>query len=183
MDYLTSDLHLDHGNIIEYCNRPFDSVEDMNEVLVENWNSIIDTGDEVLFGGDLTISSNTADLLDWFDRLNGNLVFIIGNHDGTVLDTLDNVSFFEHYQFEYGDHRFYAVHDPLDAPANFSGWVLHGHHHNNWPDEYPFVNPVDRRVNLSVELIDYAPITMSTLLECIREQRYLGELSEADRGK
>lgn len=173
MDYVISDLHLDHGNIIDYCNRPFDSVEKMNEQLVANWNEVIDPGDEVLFGGDLTISSNLGTLLDWLEQLNGELIYLIGNHDGCVIDTLDDVHFFEHYQFEYKGMRFYGVHNPENAPQNFSGWVIHGHHHNNWPDKFPFVNPQHRRINISVELIDYRPLPMDQLLTIIqRMERY-----------
>jgi calcineurin-like phosphoesterase family protein len=64
MDYLISDLHLDHDNIIDYCDRPFSSVDEMNEALVEHWNDTIDPSDEVLYGGDLTIRSSAAALLD-----------------------------------------------------------------------------------------------------------------------
>jgi len=42
MDYLVSDIHLDHDNIIDYCDRPFSSVEEMNETLVEHWNAVVD---------------------------------------------------------------------------------------------------------------------------------------------
>ncbi|WP_267643703.1 metallophosphoesterase [Haloarchaeobius amylolyticus] len=180
MDYLVSDLHLDHGNIIEYCDRPFDSVEEMNETLVENWNTVVDPGDEVLFGGDLTISYDEGDLLHWLEALNGELVFLVGNHDGTVFDSLDGVGFFEHYQFEYGGHRFYAVHDPVDAPPNVPGWVLHGHHHNNWPDEFPFVDPEERRVNFSVELLDYRPLAMETLVSYLADGTRYADRAAAD---
>ncbi|MDB2253066.1 metallophosphoesterase [Halorubrum ezzemoulense] len=90
MDYLISDLHLNHDNIIDYCDRPFGSVEEMNETLVEHWNDSIDPGDEVLYGGDLTIRSSAAALLDWLDELNGEIVFLLGNHDGTVLEEFDS---------------------------------------------------------------------------------------------
>lgn len=96
MDYLVSDLHLDHGNIIDYCGRPFESVEAMNETVVENWNAVVNPNDEVLYGGDLTISWSNTDLLDWLDQLNGEIVFLLGNHDGTVIEELDHVNFFDH---------------------------------------------------------------------------------------
>jgi predicted phosphohydrolase len=84
VEYLISDFHLDHGNIIDYCDRPFGSVEAMNETLVERWNTAVGSDDEVLYGGDLTIRSSAAALLNWFDELNGEVVFLLGNHDGTV---------------------------------------------------------------------------------------------------
>ncbi|WP_226023701.1 metallophosphoesterase [Halomicrobium salinisoli] len=180
MDYLASDLHLDHGNIIDYCDRPFDSVEAMNAALVERWNDVVDPGDEVLFGGDLTISSDAADLLGWLEELDGEFAFLLGNHDGTVLEGLDGVDFFEHYQFERDGRRFYAVHDPADAPGSVDGWLLHGHHHNNWPDEFPFVDPEACRVNLSVELLGYRPLSMDDLVTYLdRDERY-ADRTEAD---
>ena len=51
--FLTSDLHLDDKSIIEYCNRPFKDEKEMNEVLVENWNSVVNNGDMVINIGHL----------------------------------------------------------------------------------------------------------------------------------
>lgn len=165
MDYLISDLHLDHDNIIEYCNRPFDSVEEMNDALVEHWNAAVDPADEVLYGGDLTIRQSAAALLDWLEQLNGEIVFLLGNHDGTVLDELDGVDFVEEVRFEHRGVPFHAVHDPADAPSNPTGWVLHGHHHNNWPERFPFVDHGSRRVNFSVELLEYKPLATDRLVD------------------
>ena len=60
MDYLISDFHLDHDNIIDYCDRPFDSVAAMNETLVEHWNATVGPGESVLYGGDLTIRDQSV---------------------------------------------------------------------------------------------------------------------------
>ncbi|WP_096394029.1 metallophosphoesterase [Halorubrum trapanicum] len=165
MEYLVSDLHLDHDNIIDYCDRPFGSVEEMNETLVERWNRVVDPTDEVLYGGDLTIRSSAGALLDWLDELNGELVFLIGNHDGTILERLDGVQFVEEFRFERRGVPFHAVHDPADGPSNPKGWVLHGHHHNNWPDRFPFIDHDARRVNISIELLDYRPLATDRLVD------------------
>jgi len=165
MDYLVSDLHLDHNNIIEYCNRSFSSVEKMNQTLVERWNATVDPDDDVLYGGDLTIRTSAAALLDWLEKLNGQIIFLLGNHDNTVLEGLENVSFVEEYTFEHRGVPFTAIHDPEAGPSNPKGWLLHGHHHNNWPDQFPFVDHDTRRVNFSVELLDYRPLAIDRVVD------------------
>lgn len=45
MKYILSDTHLGHESIIEYCDRLFGSVEEMNEQLVANWNELVNEHD------------------------------------------------------------------------------------------------------------------------------------------
>jgi len=115
MEYLISDLHLDRDNIIDYCDRPFSTVEAMNEQLVDNWNAEVDPNDTVLYGGDLTIRTSAAALLDRLDELNGEIVFLLGNHDGTILENLDRVQFVDEVRFTHRGVPFHAVHDPAES--------------------------------------------------------------------
>lgn len=177
MQYVVSDLHLDHDNIIEYCDRPFDSVEEMNRALVDRWNAVVEPDDEVILVGDLTISSNAGTFIDWIDALAGEIVLVTGNHDDVVVPNLDGLHVFDHYQFEHGEYRFYCVHDPADARTNWSGWTIHGHHHNNYPDRFPFVDPDRRFVNVSVELLDYAPLSVEVLCSILDDGERVGVLS------
>lgn len=165
MDYLISDPYFDHDTIIDYCDRPFRSVKKMNKRLVEHGNTRTGSNDEVVYGGDLTIYTSAAVRLDWLDELNGEIVFLLGNHDGTVLEGLDRVQFVEEFQFKHRGVPFHVVHDPADGPSNPKGWLLHGHHHNNWPDRVPFVDHDTRRVNFSVELLDYRPLATDRLVD------------------
>jgi len=181
MDYIISDLHLGHGNIIEYCDRPFDSVEEMNQTLVENWNAAIGPGDEVLFGGDLTVSWANTHLLDWLDRLHGELVFLIGNHDETVFSEVDGVDFIQQFRFEHRGAPFHAVHDPADGPSSPTGWLFHGHYHNNWSDEFPFVDHDERRVNFSVELLGYRPLATDRLVDYLACGERFADRAAAER--
>lgn len=57
MIYFTSDLHLGHKNIIRLCNRPFSSIEEMDAVLIENWNRKVHQNDTVYILGDLMFRS------------------------------------------------------------------------------------------------------------------------------
>ena len=55
MRYWTSDLHLSHANIIDFCNRPYDSVDEMNEDIIRIWNETVSNDDEVWVLGDLAM--------------------------------------------------------------------------------------------------------------------------------
>ncbi len=169
MTYLISDLHFDHENVIEYCNRPFADVEDMNQTLLTNWNRVVSEDDEVIFGGDLTISGSVSAFLEWIDQLQGEIIFLVGNHDDVVFRNLDRVHIYDHYQLQYGDYEFYCTHRPEDIPRNWSGWGIHGHHHNNHLEEFPFLDPKSRRVNISVEVLSYEPIHIETLVQYLEQ--------------
>lgn len=76
--WVTSDTH--HANIIKYCNRPFSSVEEMNETIIENWNKVVSKGDIVYHLGDFALGDKSL-IPDFIRRLTGHISFIMGNHD------------------------------------------------------------------------------------------------------
>lgn len=78
--FFTSDSHYDHKNIIKYCKRPFSSVEEMNQGLIDNWNSVVGKDDTVFHLGDVTFGGNT-NLIKYVSQLNGHIILIKGNHD------------------------------------------------------------------------------------------------------
>jgi calcineurin-like phosphoesterase family protein len=79
--FFTSDLHLNHARILELCpNRPFSSVPEMNEILIDNWNCIVSKNDIIYFLGDLFLGP-IDESLELVKRLNGIIIMIAGNHD------------------------------------------------------------------------------------------------------
>ena len=78
--FFTSDSHFCHEAIIKYCERPFKSVEEMNEAIIENWNSVVGPKDIVFHLGDFGLGPSEK-LKDIFQRLNGEIYLIMGNHD------------------------------------------------------------------------------------------------------
>ena len=78
--FFTSDTHFNHANIIRFCNRPFKDVEQMNEVMIANWNSVIGKDDTVFHLGDFCLGG-AAEWTKILDRLNGKIYLIMGNHD------------------------------------------------------------------------------------------------------
>ena len=79
MIYFTSDTHFGHKNIIRFCDRPFKDVNEMNEILVKNWNDTVGVDDTVYFLGDFAMSFTPVETIT--PRLNGRKILIAGNHD------------------------------------------------------------------------------------------------------
>lgn len=83
MNYYISDLHLNHINVTKagrnFDNRPFETVEEMNKVIFENWNKTISKSDTVYVLGDC-IWNFENNVIEEFSKLNGNKILIKGNH-------------------------------------------------------------------------------------------------------
>ncbi len=156
--FLSGDLHLNHGNIIEYCNRPFDSTHEMNQQLVTNWNNTVGPDDTVIFLGDLELYYGDITAHDWLHALNGSIVSIRGNHDGAR-----GIDYQDSYVLESATRRYYCTHRPDDIPEDWDGWAIHGHVHNNNTTEHPFIDVEARRVNVAPELMLYTPMSLDRL--------------------
>ena len=132
--FFTSDTHFNHANIIKFCNRPFKDVEQMNDVMIANWNSVIGKDDTVFHLGDFCLGG-AAEWTKILDRLNGKIYLIMGNHD------LKNIrqgfiSRFEHVamqmRIEIGKKRIYLCHYPFlcfEGSYQDDVWQLFGHVH------------------------------------------------------
>lgn len=80
MNYYISDTHFGHENIIRFDKRPFCNIEEMENTLIDNWNSVVDNGDTVYILGDFCWGKEE----EWrriLKLLKGNKVLIQGNHD------------------------------------------------------------------------------------------------------
>jgi calcineurin-like phosphoesterase family protein/2'-5' RNA ligase len=160
--YLISDLHLDHSNIIRYCARPFlsSNVNEMNSVLVENWNHVVHESNTVYFLGDLTFGRGARPAEYWLPKLNGKIHFIRGNHEFDVKNSQ------EYAILNHRGHDFLLVHnpDPRQLPIKWDGWVIHGHTHDNDVKNYPFINGEKQTINVSAELTNYRPVSLDYIL-------------------
>ena len=94
MIFFTSDLHLGHENCIRLCNRPFSSIEEMDETLIENWNHKVTGKDTVYILGDLIYRSQKPPE-EYLRRLRGKKHLILGNHDRGWIRSCQMERFFE----------------------------------------------------------------------------------------
>jgi len=171
--FVIADLHLGHANIIRYCSRPFhfpDSRE-MDHVLIKNWNYSVGPKTRVYCLGDLRYGPDADTVVSYRRRLRGDVTFIRGNHDEDRPGTVAQAA------IEHDGMKFLLIHDPADAPADFDGWVIHGHHHNNDLRNYPFINFTGRRVNVSAEIIGYRPVSLREIIQQIRNREASGNTS------
>ena len=156
--WFISDTHFFHTNIIRYTGCPFQSVNEMDERLIENWNALVEPRDTVFFLGDFGLGT-TDFLTSLCSRLHGNKICIRGNHDGTPakMHTIGFALVLESAFIKIGRHQVELVHIPSQpAPSHFQ---LHGHVHEKRPSKL-----VDRQLNLSVEVWEYKPVSEKTIV-------------------
>ena len=88
MNYYISDLHLFHKNVTgegkrNFDNRPFKTVEEMHESILNNWNKTVSNADHVYILGDVAMRGNMDEVIAFVSQLRGNKHLIVGNHDNT----------------------------------------------------------------------------------------------------
>lgn len=112
MIYFTSDLHFGHSKILQLQNRQFESIEEMDKILIENWNNKVT--DYIL--GDFTLKKAEEYILNILNQLNGEKYLIKGNHDYWVKKKSLSSKFEwikDYYELKYNKEKFVLCHYPL----------------------------------------------------------------------
>lgn len=185
--WFISDTHFHHANILNFKDdngnliRPgFANAEEMNEYMIEKWNSVVKPEDKVYHLGDVVMKTG-AWAFEIINRLNGNIVLIKGNHDRARLNIYANhfkdVRSEIHMKTGEGDMVVFT-HRPIRLSGMDSyAFNVHGHIHQNIIDDY-------RYINMSVEAIDYTPVNWNELSRHILERKRLIErdIMKAEEG-
>jgi len=183
MIFFASDTHFGHANIIRFCNRPFGTVEEMDEALVANWNDKVGGNDTVYFLGDLFFCASAERVRDILGRLKGKKHLIIGNHDSDwMTKELVERHFIKVAPFlDISDGGMHLVmcHYPLMCWDRMGkAWMIHGHIHNNrHMDYWPLLQTRAHALNAGVEINGYAPVTIEELQENNARQKALPQLA------
>lgn len=166
MKYYISDLHFFHDNIRKFCNRPFETVEEMNEQLIKNWNSVVEDNDEVYVLGDMFFKSNSPDAVRGILRkLKGKKYLIHGNHDKWCNDK-ELQTWFEwikiYDEINDQDRRVILFHYPIEEWNGYyrDSYCLYGHVHNT--EEH--LAAINNRYNVSADVINFTPQTLDQLI-------------------
>lgn len=169
--WFISDTHFFHANILKFTNdagdriRPFASLEEMHETIIENWNSVVKHNDYVYHLGDVTFQYHRG-FNELMSRLNGRKRLILGNHDkikGTnLMDWFEKVDLWKGFK----EHGFTASHIPLLLDSLRDGTHnVHGHVHQRTKED-------KRYINVSCEDVNYTPVNIEEIAEIIKNEKY-----------
>ena len=169
---ITSDCHFNHENILRYEpeSRPFASVQEMNEKIIENWNKVVESQDTVYVLGDMFMGQIT-EIPPILDRLNGKIILIRGNHDTANRINLYTERGIEVKDIDYISYKgrfFILCHFPIANEEfvnmvrndNSEVVVLYGHVHSNAPVGY-----VNGTYHIGMDTNNLTPLTLQKIWE------------------
>jgi calcineurin-like phosphoesterase family protein len=191
--YATSDNHFWHQNVIRYCQRPFLTVEEMNEKMIVYWNEVVGPNDTVYHLGDFSMAFRAVEA--YTKRLNGKKILIAGNHDFVhpahkkskneenqkkwIQNYLDNGWAEVHISGEIEipgvatvniNHLPYLenssgqdVRHGKYRPINDGRWLLCGHVHEKWAQR-------GKMINVGVDVRNFKPISFTEIAAIINSQ-------------
>lgn len=161
--YFTADTHFGDHRVINIHQRPFASTDEMDELLIDRWNSVVQVDDVVWHLGDFGRSARQAALLA---RLHGSKHLVRGNNDPEAIAVAqDWVSCADYVELELEGRALVLCHYPFRAwKGQHRGAInLHGHSHGR-------LKPLPRQFDVGVDARDYAPVTLATLLGSTKER-------------
>ena len=160
-DFFIADTHFGGENIRRYENRPFESAAEMDEKLIEYWNTAVTAEDTVYVLGDFSDYNDPNKEAEILRSLNGTKILVMGNHDRhrTAQEWRD-IGFFECYDMPVIYQGFFMLsHEPLYINTNMPYANFYGHVHAN-PS---YKDACKQSVCVSVERINYTPMEFTVL--------------------
>ena len=179
-EWVISDTHFGHYNIIGFCSRPFQSLGHMDDAMVARWQGSVHPEDTIYHLGDVGKATGSYDLAKVVARLPGRKVLVRGNHDKNP-EAMRNLGFdvvCEEMTIRCNGVNFRMIHKP--QTMNFGAdYVLHGHIHNSTPEQRvehqhkgELVHIPSFNINMCVEMWNYTPVSLPWLVkELARRQR------------
>jgi len=170
--FFIADPHFGHHGIISYENRPFETVREMDEALIANWNRVVGKQDKVYLLGDISFYQDevTAKLIK---RLKGIKYLVLGNHDNPNVKRYYEMGFHRVYDYPIILDGFWMLsHEPLYTNTNMPYANIFGHVHAS----KQYTDYSSQSFCVSVERIDYTPIEFCE----IKRLMGVSEVTESD---
>lgn len=180
--YFIADTHFGHENALAFDNRPFKTIEEHDNTLIENWNQAVGMEDDVFILGDISWY-NASRSIEIVKSLNGNKHLIVGNHDKKLLKNREFQSLF----MEITNYKEVPVSDGKGIVLSHYPIPCFNHHYYGWYHLYGHVhisfewNMMERvrfemeelydkpclmfNCGAMIEYMDYTPRTLEEILE------------------
>ena len=168
--FFTSDHHFAHKNIINLCNRPFQSQDEMRVAMIERWNSVVSTGDTVYHLGDFSLGGIES-FRNIVYLLNGFIKIVPGNHDkkwikswvneSAKIEVLNNI-----HTFSDDGVDIVLCHYPMEEWEGYyrGAYHLHGHCHGNMKTKLP------KRMDVGVDCHNFYPLELSDIIKMMENE-------------
>jgi len=169
--WFTSDQHFGHEKIIGFTDRPFSSADEMDEVMIDNWNDLVGKQDEVYFLGDLCFGLHRQNVTALVKRLNGHKHAIWGNHDHKQTRKSEGWTSKQYYkQLNVDKQSIVLCHYPFETwnKAHHGAWHLHGHCHGNLVSAH-----TGPRIDIGVDSWDFKPVHIDTVRAHLKNVFYV----------
>jgi calcineurin-like phosphoesterase family protein len=168
--WFTSDTHLGHARIVQYANRPFSSVGEMDEKIISNWNEFVAPADTVYHLGDFCFKHPKK----YLERLNGEIVRLKGSHDDDIQQPYMITIQPDGLINEAGRKQtivlcHYAMRSwPL---SHYASYHLFGHHHGK-------LEPYGLSFDVGVDCWNYYPISLEQVVKKMKTLKPIIDLSK-----
>ena len=138
-NYFIADTHWGHKNCLSFDNRPFKTIEEHDEALINNWNNVVGIDDDVYLLGDISWYNSTK-TIEIIKQLNGrNLFWIKGNHDNKILKNREFRNLFaeicDYKELDLGNGKILVLsHYPIPCFKNhyYGSYHFFGHVHSSF---------------------------------------------------
>ena len=162
--FFTSDTHFGHANIIGYCQRPFETVEQMDQAMIASWNAVVGPQDHVYHLGDFAFGHPNA-VEHYRHALHGRITLVKGNHDRLSHDRLRRIfdEVVDDMTLHYDQTVIHLVHRPIFEHR--ADVILNGHVHDRWKF-------TGKNINVGVDQWEFRPRTLKELVTAAMEARH-----------
>lgn len=157
--HFSADWHIGHKNILQYSKRPFATVEEHDEHLIQQQNELVQPGDNFYFLGDFALCDEER-AIKFAKRLSGHKFIVFGNHDKRLRRSKEFCSQFiwqkDLTQIEVEGQKIILCHFAMKTwnQSHRGAWQLYGHSHGSLPDD-----PNSLSFDVGVDCWDYKPVS------------------------
>ena len=157
--WFTADEHYFHRNIIKYCDRPFDSVEEMNQEMIDRFNSVVGKDDITIHAGDFGLGTKSS-IKNVIAQLNGSHTFLLGSHDRWL-----NKNTMTIYQRKFNGTMIVVCHYCMRtwALSHYNSWHLYGHSHGTLPS-------IGKSMDIGVDTNNFFPYSLNDIERIMKDK-------------